>query len=638
MPLVTTQVETFPHRSIAGELIDVEGLPFEDEFFRGTVPVVTEHEAPAKNGVLRCVGLGHQRSYELTPAIEDDSGPQSYWHDRYGNVFTTLVTKGNNFSEAALIKPASTYNAYGLQEGYALLRAMRASKTMREAGVDTEWIVRIEEPTQLNFDGELIAPAEYRRRMVIKLVGSAALSLEGAQKFGLHLEEKPTEQEIGEIAETIDKMEFFVTLRAMATPYRVQDLMGASFLNYPALEEVFATYNSIAPLRRTDFELLDLPFNLNLPPLEEILNSKGDVGLYFTEILPKLIGLNLARMHGITNIDDPSPAALTHQFLTPGNVTALGGIVDLDSVKGKELGLEDEPSGYAAIARDFVFLLDNEKTINGFAESYGHVFASDPKQFKKKFADNFFGTYMRIRFGQAENATSSEVEFLAKFNEYANDDWLVNRLNELSGPYVGELIETETAKHIQEPLIIGPEFMASRVYRHYVHGNEQCLYEMGYLPPADNRRPTTEEISNAMRQSFAGELIIGEDIFQEILDDELYEERIDQVFDHRDELHAKIRTEIKGTPLEGISGDAISSLLVFHPLAAVEASTKNYILPDADKVWSILTKAFEDLYLDQKFNHEFPETYFALLQHGRESIAKQLAEMSLFYSSQGGGS
>src|SRR3990167_2273851 len=133
MSLVTTQVETFPHRSIAGELIDVEGLPFEDEFFRGSVPVVTEHEAPAKNGVLRCVGPIHVRSYELSQTEEDDPGPKHHWHDQYGNAFTALVTKGNNFSEAILVKPASTYNAYGLQEGGALLRSLRASKIMREA-------------------------------------------------------------------------------------------------------------------------------------------------------------------------------------------------------------------------------------------------------------------------------------------------------------------------------------------------------------------------------------------------------------------------------------------------------------------------------------------------------------------------
>ena len=353
----------------------------------------------------------------------------------------------------------------------------------------------------------------------------------------------------------------------------------------------------------------------------------NDAAQYFSEILPKLIGLNLARMHGIKTEDSSEPAGLAHHFLHLGNVTALGGIVDLDSVKGRALDLDDEPPGYAAIARDLVFILDDED-LKGFAKGPGHLFVSDPEQFMTSFANNLFDTYMRIRFGQVEVPIATEVEFLATLNDYAGHDWIQNRLNEISRPYVGELIETETAKLVQERLTIEPEFMAARVYERYIHGREQWLYDLGYLPPSETRRPTAEEIDNAMRQSFAGTMVVGEDIFQEALADELYEIRNQQVFDHSDELQAKIRAKIKDTPLEGISKETVASLLIFHPLEAVEASAQNYFLPDADKVWSILEKAFEDIYLDKKLGDKLePWAYFAMLQQARKSVEEQITSL-----------
>jgi hypothetical protein len=128
-----------------------------------------------------------------------------------------------------------------------------------------------------------------------------------------------------------------------------------------------------------------------------------------------------------------------------------------------------------------------------------------------------------------------------------------------------------------------------------------------------------------MRQSFAGSKIIGEDIFQDALGDDLYEIRSRQVFEHTDELIEKVRTKINGTPLEGISDGAIESLLIFHPLEAVEASVQNYILPDAEQVWSILVKAFEDIYLDKKLGKLVdeigPGAYFTVLQQGKKLVA-----------------
>ncbi len=181
MQLKTDMVESFSHRSIAEEPIDTVGLPFDDDFFRELIPVVIEHIPGARNGSLVSLGKNHGRSYELQESLtEDETGrDRSSWTDQYGNVFTTLTTKGNNFSKAEIWKSdtaPSGFIPYGLQEGDALLRVMRASRLMREAGVDAEWIVRVEEPKQLHYEGDFIEPEEYTHRLISGSLGRTALS------------------------------------------------------------------------------------------------------------------------------------------------------------------------------------------------------------------------------------------------------------------------------------------------------------------------------------------------------------------------------------------------------------------------------------------------------------------------------
>src|SRR5665213_487823 len=229
MPLVSQNVDTFPHLAVADCPIDDEGLPFDSNFFRYSVPVAIKHVGGTSDEVLASPGEHHGRSYELLLSPE---ARREVWKDRFGNPYTALTTKGNNFSDAKLYKSGtapSGFLPYGLQEGDALLRVLRASQVMREAGIDTEWIVRVEEPKKLAYKGQLYEPAEFRRRLISDLVAQSAFKGVGVKTdafTALSLEE------VNEIRKALDGMDFFVTLRSMATPVRVLDVVNESYYNH----------------------------------------------------------------------------------------------------------------------------------------------------------------------------------------------------------------------------------------------------------------------------------------------------------------------------------------------------------------------------------------------------------------------
>lgn len=115
-------------------------------------------------------------------------------------------------------------------------------------------------------------------------------------------------------------MNFVVTERAMDVNYRITDFFCDSDESefYARLEKILHAYN-IAYARDTSVDQLDI-------------DSAEDVRLYFTKIFPSLCAKNLAKMHDL---------GMWHGFSVLGNMTALGSVIDLDSVKGEPLGFGD---------------------------------------------------------------------------------------------------------------------------------------------------------------------------------------------------------------------------------------------------------------------------------------------------------
>lgn len=319
----------YQHERIADERIDSTGIPIPEIFAGNKVPLVVDHENDG-DSPLRHISEIHGRSYLLT----DTQAVDQPWLDQHGNPFQVITTKGNNLTRHHLLRSAtapSGFLPYGLQEGDALRRVARASRIMRSAGIDTERQLGVYQPQQLAYEGELVDVSDYKS-LVIESMVKLIKSGEDTQGFTL--------EEVGAAAEVIDQMDFFVTLRAMSTAARIGDLvlrrtepLGNSVvtgLNYDSLTEVFSDYNSYARAREGLMRELGLA-----PDLPNSVNGDTDrdaLEHYFEEALPKLMAQNIGLLHSL---------GLMHHFPHENNFTGLGGIVDLDSVRGGKLRMKD---------------------------------------------------------------------------------------------------------------------------------------------------------------------------------------------------------------------------------------------------------------------------------------------------------
>ncbi len=260
----------------------------------------------------------HARSYELG----DAQRVTAVWQDRHGNRFTSLSYKGCNFKAPGIMRSLtapSGFIPHGLQEDDALLRIVKSSRILREGGIPTEWIVAITEPSKLPYEGELVDQREYKRRFTEKILGSWAF------------------EEAAEVATAIEPMTFYVTTRCMEINDRPFDFLEDSSPEdvQLRLHKIFTVYNLT---HRKDPEFVELD-----------AGNEAHCQYYFTTLLPILQGRNLARLHNI---------GLVHKFPVPGNVTALGGIIDLDSIHGEPLGIGDPAIVFQDIAQDMAMVFE----------------------------------------------------------------------------------------------------------------------------------------------------------------------------------------------------------------------------------------------------------------------------------------
>lgn len=261
----------------------------------------------------------HQRSFELHG--EAFSKP---WHDEHGNRYGAFTLKGNNFANPGVMRHPTAVNefiAWGLQESKIIERVLKASEVLRERNVSTEYIVGLAEPqaypyAQLGYSTtayDLLPLAEYRRRIVDSYWKSLP---------------KP-EQSFDKLVDMQGKfndMTFYISMRATDSAYRFDDLTAG---HKTRRQEVYDEINKQWLL-----------------PDEEPLSAekREDWARYIQKYLARPFGDNLARLH----VD------LAHDFLHGLNITALGGIVDLDSVHGEPLGFGDEPIDNVDRAKDFL--------------------------------------------------------------------------------------------------------------------------------------------------------------------------------------------------------------------------------------------------------------------------------------------
>lgn len=590
--LKTAFVESFDHNAIADEPIDTYGLPVEDSFFRGQVPVVIKHIPRGRNGQLVSPGRNHGRSYALNIEAEISTEP---WQDQYGNAYTTLVTKGNNFSRPEIMRSGtapSGFMPYGLQEGDAILRVLRASRLMREAKIDTEWIVRVQEPKQLSFESEFVTPSEYKRRLIEKLLAGVALAQSGIEPVE-DINEEDEHEEIASIAKALNGMDFFITLRAMATPDRVIDLANGRYVDLARLQRVLDIYNKISSYRQDDFKLLDLPTSLDLLTSPEYLDATV-IKQYFSEVLPRLIGLNLARLHD---------NGLVHVFPTLGNVTALGGLVDLDSVRGPKLDLDDQSPGVDEMVRDLEYIAGDEHSaeLSPLMQCIGTLLKVDPAQLIDSFRNNLMISYIDARERESSEPFRQKeiLEIMASLADREGWEVAKNYVIGITYPYINELVRSQVSAVVKEPLRPTPDDLTTSLAYYYLHHDDDTEEIPSFFK---DYHPTSEALKNKLRLYFAGgedeRQLVGEDIAKAVLEPLLEGLRFEQVHATFDEICVAITEQFKGTPYEGLDQEHIPFIMVMHANEAIDEAVNNFVLPDPEAFWEYMAKEFQNKLLE----------------------------------------
>lgn len=424
-------VPGFTHDQIQGIPAMPDNVPFKDGHLsafslvsvNGNMPEGTE----LLNGRLVQVTPAHGRSYEFRFGEKGSI----YFADKYGNIFSSLTTKGNNLETPRIERDGnapSGYRIYGMQDSNSMLRVLYASELLRSHNIDTEIILRVIEPQQLPLEGQLVQLQDFKRGLI--------------QKFW---DENRSERvNLPTITKALNDMTLFITVRGHQVPERMQDLSQVRTRDEfkSVMSRVFAYVNKAS---RTSFNV----------------ENNEDIQKYFEEYLPKKIAINYAKLHNL---------ALIHIFPHQGNISAVGSIYDLDSVRGKTLGLGDEENNKEGFDAEIKRVCNETKQT--ITRLQGEGFIQGPREVSNHFEDCLYQTYFDERskqdilsifnelfehhdsFSNLAEAERNEV-YLKRLVEALGWDYIhqetIEQLVEEFPRYDEELIEGEIQKSLKNP-------------------------------------------------------------------------------------------------------------------------------------------------------------------------------------------
>jgi hypothetical protein len=334
-------VRCFVHEEVDGVEVAPRGSPFgkgledgREKFGWGriVVPQAIESEEGEMEGYMTTFFIQitdeHGRSFELQHSLGEDEMrlvDAVLWQDEFGNYFCAISSKGSRVTGPRAHKSPVTPSGFayhGMQDSDCLVRMIRASRLMREDGVDTEVILKIIEPKEIYVDGNCMEISEFKQYLKNQVWEA---NEDGVEEPGTDLQ-NVTREDIPELAAHLDKTKLLITIRALMVNERVQDFAEAETREEfeRMVKKVFKLFNLREKLRKAkdhEYKAVELDFQ-----------SQDDIDDYFYDILPTSMILNLARLH---------ERGLNHKYLHMGNMTGVGGICDLDSVSGAPLNLGD---------------------------------------------------------------------------------------------------------------------------------------------------------------------------------------------------------------------------------------------------------------------------------------------------------
>jgi len=344
-------------------------VPFKDGdislFSQASILPRQSEVLPHQSKDLIQISPSHGRSYQINLGHD----PRLFFSDEFGNIYSTVTTKGNNLQRVRARKSEQTPSGFavlGLHESDSMVRVLRASALMRRAGIDTELIFKVLEPGEFPFQPEIIPAPEIKRKLVEDIwIGDSP------DRVGVRVEK----EDIADLSRYLENTTFFITVRGMQVAERLVDLNHCQtkkeFLGL--MVRVFNYVNKAQELRGNQKRF-------DAAKTDDIID-------YFTDYLPKKIATNIAKMHNL---------GLMHHYPTDHNITLAGALVDLDSVTGPKLELGDNEH----TQEDFVDEADKILTYIASHESVstrlGHFVKVD-EQNMQEIKKNFIKTYIKER-------------------------------------------------------------------------------------------------------------------------------------------------------------------------------------------------------------------------------------------------
>lgn len=247
--------------------------------------------------------------------------------DEFGQVYFSFSIKG---ADASL--PIASYDKLqpnkvrinGMLEASTFERCQQASRHLREHGVLTEWPIFHAEPD--HFPENKVGIDDFREQLYDNYLEFQQVKLRPentgmiGDSFG----------KIGLVGLGLTEVEFSVMYRAMLSNARIPDLhylQAEGLYSDSLIRELENAIKSLQQRNVTDFKAYE-----ELMALDPI--GERDQKKYLGEILPAIMGENLARFHN---------SQCVHSFPHSGNWTLAGELVDLDTVECSELYEDDIP-------------------------------------------------------------------------------------------------------------------------------------------------------------------------------------------------------------------------------------------------------------------------------------------------------
>lgn len=408
-PVRIRKVAAHVHKQIQGTAAIISGLDAKDLEQFSLIEVETGGKDRYDFVSLVKITEKHGRNYE----VKLDGLENVIFQDQYGNFFSALTLKGNNLTNPHIFKQniaPSGYAIYGLQDSDSIKRVLKVSDLLRQNHVDTEMIVGVIEPLKLPHKGKDIPLAELKSELIKDL-------------FGQSLKTNSVDlNELTSASNALDKMTFFITLRAMQLPERLNDLeLCHSEEDFNTImQRTFAFINHLGKERAKK--------SLGSAP-EFFDSNKKSVSRYLTGYLPTKVAANLARMHNL---------GLVHTYPHAGNITLSGALVDLDSVRGITTGCDDEPVTDDQMKADVTcFLNDAWTTIEVLSKKrfLGERYVFENQDLASlTFRKNFLHAYIKER-GWKNNIAhhiESIFDYAGSFMSRLDEDFLKECLSELT--------------------------------------------------------------------------------------------------------------------------------------------------------------------------------------------------------------